>query len=170
MTTAAVDFRQTVWQLCVGGRFDDAHGLLVEHLTRSPDDVDAWILLAKLSHQQRSLDQALSAALKATSLDPVHPDALYTLGRIHRSRGDSNAAERCYRSALGAAPDNADMLTSLGVLLRARGAVHDAIELYRQGRLQLDPLISGRYPLEEINEAIDSVKRGEALRNVIVFK
>jgi Zn-dependent alcohol dehydrogenase len=44
------------------------------------------------------------------------------------------------------------------------------IELYRQGRLKLDTLISGRYALEEINEAIDSVKRGEALRNVIVFK
>jgi S-(hydroxymethyl)glutathione dehydrogenase/alcohol dehydrogenase len=43
------------------------------------------------------------------------------------------------------------------------------VELYRQGRLKLDELISGRYPLEEINEAIASVNRGEALRNVIVF-
>jgi len=43
------------------------------------------------------------------------------------------------------------------------------VELYRQGRLKLDELISGRYPLEQINEAIASVKRGEALRNVIVF-
>jgi S-(hydroxymethyl)glutathione dehydrogenase/alcohol dehydrogenase len=43
------------------------------------------------------------------------------------------------------------------------------IDLYKQGRLKLDELITGRYPLEEINEAIASVKRGEALRNVIVF-
>ncbi len=43
------------------------------------------------------------------------------------------------------------------------------IDLYRQGRLKLDELITNRYPLEEINEAIDSAKRGEALRNVIVF-
>ena len=43
------------------------------------------------------------------------------------------------------------------------------IELYKQGRLKLDELITARYPLEEINEAIASVKRGEALRNVIVF-
>jgi len=42
-------------------------------------------------------------------------------------------------------------------------------ELYLQGRLKLDELISGRYPLEDINEAIASVKRGEALRNVIIF-
>ncbi len=43
------------------------------------------------------------------------------------------------------------------------------VELYKQGRLKLDELVTGRYPLEDINEAIDSVKRGDALRNVIVF-
>ncbi len=43
------------------------------------------------------------------------------------------------------------------------------IELYAQGRLKLDELISNRYPLEQINEAIASVLRGEALRNVIMF-
>jgi S-(hydroxymethyl)glutathione dehydrogenase / alcohol dehydrogenase len=42
------------------------------------------------------------------------------------------------------------------------------VELYRQRRLKLDELISGRYSLEQINEAIASVIRGEALRNVIV--
>lgn len=44
------------------------------------------------------------------------------------------------------------------------------VELYRQGRLKLDELISGRYPLERINEAIADVKAGRALRNVIVFE
>jgi S-(hydroxymethyl)glutathione dehydrogenase/alcohol dehydrogenase len=43
------------------------------------------------------------------------------------------------------------------------------VELYQVGRLKLDELITGRYPLEQINEAIESVERGEALRNVIVF-
>ncbi len=43
------------------------------------------------------------------------------------------------------------------------------IDLYRQRRLKLDELISARYPLAEINQAIASVARGEALRNVIVF-
>ncbi len=43
------------------------------------------------------------------------------------------------------------------------------VGLYQQGRLKLDELISGRYPLADINEAIASVRRGEALRNVIVF-
>lgn len=43
------------------------------------------------------------------------------------------------------------------------------VALYQDGRLKLDELISARYPLDRINEAIDAVRRGEALRNVIVF-
>ncbi len=43
------------------------------------------------------------------------------------------------------------------------------VEFYRQGRLKLDELISGRFALERINEAIASSKSGEALRNLIVF-
>ena len=43
------------------------------------------------------------------------------------------------------------------------------IALYRQDRLLLDELISGRFALDDINQAIADVKRGSALRNVIVF-
>ncbi len=44
------------------------------------------------------------------------------------------------------------------------------IALYEQGRLKLDELITERYPLEDINLAIQAVKSGAALRNVIVFE
>ena len=43
------------------------------------------------------------------------------------------------------------------------------VSLYQQKRLKLDELISGRYPLEDINEAIADVSKGDSLRNVIVF-
>ncbi|MEO1537189.1 MAG: Zn-dependent alcohol dehydrogenase [Pseudomonadota bacterium] len=42
-------------------------------------------------------------------------------------------------------------------------------DLYLQGRLELDALISGRWSLEQINEAITDTKAGAARRNVIVF-
>jgi S-(hydroxymethyl)glutathione dehydrogenase / alcohol dehydrogenase len=42
-------------------------------------------------------------------------------------------------------------------------------DLYAQGRLKLDELITATYPLDQINEAIAIVDRGEAVRNVIVF-
>jgi S-(hydroxymethyl)glutathione dehydrogenase / alcohol dehydrogenase len=43
------------------------------------------------------------------------------------------------------------------------------VQLYREGRLKLEPLISGRYRLESINEALASSRSGAAVRNVIVF-
>jgi S-(hydroxymethyl)glutathione dehydrogenase / alcohol dehydrogenase len=52
---------------------------------------------------------------------------------------------------------------------RLRVDVPALVDLYKQGRLKLDELITGRYPLERINEAVTSALAGEALRNVIVF-
>lgn len=43
------------------------------------------------------------------------------------------------------------------------------VDLYQQGRLKLDELVSRRWPLEQINEAIADTKGGKARRNVIVF-
>jgi Zn-dependent alcohol dehydrogenase len=43
------------------------------------------------------------------------------------------------------------------------------VDLYQQGRLKLDELISGRWRLEQINEAIADTKSGNARRNVILF-
>ena len=42
-------------------------------------------------------------------------------------------------------------------------------ELYLQGRLKLDELISARWSLDQINEAMEDTKSGAARRNVIVF-
>lgn len=47
--------------------------------------------------------------------------------------------------------------------------IPNLVALYRQGRLLLDELVSARYRLDQINEAIAEVKRGGALRNVIIF-
>lgn len=43
------------------------------------------------------------------------------------------------------------------------------IELYHQGRLKLDELITGRYKLDQINDAVASAKAGRALRNIVVL-
>ncbi|WP_135503848.1 zinc-binding dehydrogenase [Roseovarius aestuariivivens] len=44
------------------------------------------------------------------------------------------------------------------------------IDLYAQGRLMLDELISKRWTLDQINEAIADTKSGTARRNVILFR
>jgi len=43
------------------------------------------------------------------------------------------------------------------------------IDFYLDGRLQLDPMISSRIPLDEVNHAFDLMRKGEAARQVIVF-
>ena len=43
------------------------------------------------------------------------------------------------------------------------------IDLYHQGRLKLDELVSGKWSIEQINEAIEDTKTGSARRNVIIF-
>ena len=52
---------------------------------------------------------------------------------------------------------------------RTQVEIPHLVELYKKGKLKLDKLITGRYPLNRINEAVASVERGEALRNVIVY-
>ncbi len=44
------------------------------------------------------------------------------------------------------------------------------VDLYQQGRLKLDELVSGRWRLDQINEAIADTRSGAARRNVIVFR
>jgi Zn-dependent alcohol dehydrogenase len=41
--------------------------------------------------------------------------------------------------------------------------------LYLEGRLRLDELVTATYPLEDINAAMAAMRRGEAIRNVIVL-
>ncbi|MEH6497310.1 MAG: Zn-dependent alcohol dehydrogenase [Pseudomonas marincola] len=52
---------------------------------------------------------------------------------------------------------------------RLRVDIPKLVSLYEQGRLKLDELVTGRYPLNQINEAIEEVRSNKALRNVITF-
>tara|TARA_B110000438_G_C15754992_1_gene624672 strand:+ start:118 stop:1197 length:1080 start_codon:yes stop_codon:yes gene_type:complete len=43
------------------------------------------------------------------------------------------------------------------------------LNLYRQGKLNLDGLVTRRYKLEEINEAFDALKNGEVTRSILAI-
>jgi len=47
--------------------------------------------------------------------------------------------------------------------------IPNLVDLYAQGRLKLDELVSDTYSLDEINDAIASTKAGSARRNVILY-
>ena len=58
--------------------------------------------------------------------------------------------------------------TKMGDVVLARD-IPWMLDLYRQGRLKIDELVSGRWRLDQINEAIADTRSGAARRNVIVF-
>jgi len=43
------------------------------------------------------------------------------------------------------------------------------IDLYLQGRLRLDEMITRRMKLDEVNEAFRAMKAGEVARSVLMF-
>jgi S-(hydroxymethyl)glutathione dehydrogenase/alcohol dehydrogenase len=43
------------------------------------------------------------------------------------------------------------------------------VDFYMSGKLHLDQMISQRLKLEQVNEALDELKRGELARSVLVF-
>jgi NDMA-dependent alcohol dehydrogenase len=44
------------------------------------------------------------------------------------------------------------------------------VDLYLQGRLQIDPLVSRTYAIEEINDGFAAMRGGQVARGVVVFK
>ena len=47
--------------------------------------------------------------------------------------------------------------------------IPDYVEMYQNGRLKLDELVSQTYKLEEINDAFEAMKGGATARGVIVY-
>ncbi len=58
-------------------------------------------------------------------------------------------------------------LELVGSLGCGGGDYPEIVELVRQGKLQLDPVVSGTIPLEDIEEGFDRLRRGEGVRWVV---
>jgi S-(hydroxymethyl)glutathione dehydrogenase/alcohol dehydrogenase len=77
-------------------------------------------------------------------------------------------AESTYEAANFAAAGQSMTGSKMGDVVIARD-IPWMVDLYKQGRLKLDELVSGTWSLDQINEAIADTKTGSAKRNVIVF-
>jgi len=77
--------------------------------------------------------------------------------------------ESRYEAATFAAAGQAMIGSKMGETVIRRD-IPWMVDLYGQGRLKLDELISNRWPLDRINEAIADTRSGAARRNVIVFE
>ena len=79
-----------------------------------------------------------------------------------------SGAKVTYEPVMVAASSHTMKGSNMGDTLLARD-IPWLVEMYRQGRLKLDELVTRRYRLDQINEAIADTKAGNARRNVIVF-
>ena len=52
---------------------------------------------------------------------------------------------------------------------RGRTDVPSIVDMYMDGRIQIDPLITHKLPLERINDAFDLMHKGESIRSVVEF-
>lgn len=86
----------------------------------------------------------------------------YAVGMPHS--GDLSSYEPVILAALGQGLRG----TKMGDVVLGRD-IPWLVDLYGQGRLQLDSLISKCWPFDEINAAIADTKSGQARRNVLTF-
>jgi len=52
---------------------------------------------------------------------------------------------------------------------RGRTDVPKIVDLYMEGKVSIDPLITHTMPLEDINKAFDLMHSGESIRSVVVY-
>lgn len=86
----------------------------------------------------------------------------YAVGMPHS--GDLSS----YEPVMVAATGQAMRGSLMGEVVLARD-IPWMVDLYGQGRLKLDELITKRWSLSQINDAVADTKAGKARRNVIVF-
>jgi Zn-dependent alcohol dehydrogenase len=53
--------------------------------------------------------------------------------------------------------------------IRPQVDLPELVDLYRAGRLKVDELVTARFQLDRVNDALGVARRGEGLRTVIVF-
>jgi S-(hydroxymethyl)mycothiol dehydrogenase len=132
-------------------------------------------VLGTLKSPWRAAQKALgkSADLVAVSVGAIAaydqaPRYLGWGGRIVMV-GMPHAGEKAQYEPAVAAFTGQEMIGSkMGDVVIARDIPWMA-DLYAQGRLKLDELVSGRWRLDQINDAIADTRSGGAKRNVILF-
>src|SRR5271166_5540202 len=97
--------------LCISHQYGAAAAVLTDMVRQAPAAFDCWALLAQIHLRLRDYDAALTAARAATALRPRDAAALYAHGRVHKARGNIDAAEDCYRRAIESDPDDPNPLT-----------------------------------------------------------
>ena len=114
-----------------------AHQALQHTLQTSRDPADrgaAFGDLAVLLHAAEYLEAAEPAYRNAERLMPGEPKWPYLLGRLYRTRGQTDASEAALRRVLDLEPDSVPALIWLARLRLERGEAEDAEQLFTRAQ------------------------------------
>lgn len=120
---------------------------------------------------KRAMGRGADAVFVTVGAIPAYdtaPQYLANGGKVIMVGMPHSGAMSTYEPVMLAATGQGMVGSKMGDVVIARD-IPWMVDLYEQGRLKLDELISGRWSLEQINEAIADTKTGSAKRNVIVF-
>ncbi len=118
-----------------------------------------------------AMGRGADAVMVTVGVIPAYQDApryLATGGQIIMIGMPHSGAEATYEPVNFAAAGQGMVGSKMGDVVIQRD-IPWIVDLYKQGRIKLDELISGTWRLDQINEAIADTKTGAAKRNVIVF-
>ncbi len=154
----AVDMNQD--KLDAAMEFGATHGVLA-------NEGAPWRQVRKFTGGQMA--DAVFVTVGAIPAYEAAPRYLARNGRVIMVGMPHTGATASYEPVMMAAVSQGLIGTKMGDVVIARD-IPWMVDLYQQGRLKLDELISRRWSLDEINEAIADTKAGHARRNVIVFR
>ncbi|WP_342076428.1 alcohol dehydrogenase catalytic domain-containing protein [Yoonia sp. SS1-5] len=120
---------------------------------------------------KKALGRGADAVLVTVGAIPAYdtaPQYLANGGKVIMIGMPHSGAQSSYEPVMLAATGQGMVGSKMGDVVIARD-IPWMVDLYLQGRLKLDELISGRWSLAQINEAIADTKTGSAKRNIIVF-
>ena len=119
-----------------------------------------------------AMGRGADAVLVTVGAAPVYdqaPNYLAPGGKVIMVGMPASGAFSSFEAGNFAAAGQSMIGSKMGDVVIARD-IPWMIDLYRQGRLKLDELISNRWRLDQINEAIADTRTGSARRNVIMLK
>ena len=123
---------------------------------------------AKLREATGKLADAVFVTVGAAPIYDIAPRYLAPGGRLVMVGMPPSGHASSYAPDILASLGQSLIGTKMGDTVLSRDIPWLA-DLYLQGRLKLDELVSGRWSLDQINDAMADTKSGAARRNVIVF-
>ena len=197
LNTSSVDESSTVAVIGVGGVGLNAvqgAALAGVGLIAAVDVCDRKLALARDFGATHTVNAArldtspsggLAAALRAATGESGVTHAFVTVGSVAAMRSAQQAVAAGGELVIVGMPPTGSSLTidpselaeqgrrivgSKMGSARLRDDVQRILAWEREGALKLDELVSGVYPLAQINEAIAEVVRGDAVRNVVKMR